>query len=66
MFEANHLNMSLIKSVIRIFSALALAMGGFALAGIGFLVAEIFGIVEELVDNQEQLSYTVSYQRGNL
>lgn len=51
MFEVNHLNISLIKSVIRIFSALTLAMGNFAVAGLGFLVAEIFGIVEELVDN---------------
>jgi hypothetical protein len=51
-FKANHLNISLIKSGIRIFSALALGMGAFAMAGIGFLVAEIFGIVEELVDTE--------------
>lgn len=51
-FKVNHLNISLVKSVIRIFSALALGMGAFAMAGIGFVIAEFFGVVEELVDSE--------------
>lgn len=44
-----HLNVSLIKSLLRILAAVALGTQSFELAGGLFIIAEICGIVEELV-----------------
>ena len=53
---ANHLKISLIKSVLRIAAGLALAGGGWLemnpyiqYAGVLLIVAELLGIAEELV-----------------
>lgn len=45
----NHLNVSLAKSGIRILAAAALAFDAVTYAGVGFVLAEILGVVEELV-----------------
>jgi len=44
-----HLIISLTKSAVRIASAVMLAFGNFIIAGIGLLIAELLGIIEELV-----------------
>lgn len=44
-----HFYVSLVKSIIRIFAALALISTSFVLAGILFIVAEGLGIFEEIV-----------------
>ena len=44
-----HLIISLTKSAFRIASAAMLAFGNFYIAGVGLLVAEVLGIIEELV-----------------
>lgn len=44
-----HFYASLVKSVFRIFAGGNLAVGNFMIAGVLFVVAEIVGIVEELV-----------------
>lgn len=44
-----HLYVSLAKSVIRIVAGGCLVSGNFVFAGIGFILAEVLGIVEELV-----------------
>jgi hypothetical protein len=44
-----HLYVSVIKSIIRIFSYLSLALGNVGIAAIGLIAAEVFGILEELV-----------------
>ena len=43
-----HFYLSLVKSAIRIGAGITLAMGMFYVAGLLFVGAEIFGIVEEL------------------
>lgn len=45
----NHLIASLIKSAFRIGAGVTLATGFLTTAGILFVVAEVIGIVEELV-----------------
>ena len=44
-----HLIISLIKSAFRITAAIMLALGNFYMAGTGLLLAEVLGIIEELV-----------------
>jgi len=44
-----HLYVSLAKSAIRIVAGVCLVSGNFVFAGIGFILAEVLGIVEELV-----------------
>lgn len=44
-----HFYVSLAKSAIRIAAGVALIYGSFLIAGVLFIVAEILGIVEELV-----------------
>jgi hypothetical protein len=44
-----HLYVSLAKSAIRILAGGCLVTGNFVFAGIGFILAEVLGIVEELV-----------------
>jgi hypothetical protein len=45
----NHLFVSLVKSVIRIGSYSALALGQYKYAAIGLTIAEVLGVLEELV-----------------
>jgi hypothetical protein len=44
-----HLYVSLVKSGIRIIAGGCLISGNFIFAGVGFILAEVLGIVEELV-----------------
>jgi hypothetical protein len=44
-----HFYVSLVKSVIRIVAGACLISGNFVFAGIGFILAEVLGIVEEIV-----------------
>jgi hypothetical protein len=44
-----HLYVSLAKSAIRIVAGGCLITGNFVFAGVGFILAEVLGIVEELV-----------------
>lgn len=44
-----HFYVSLAKSVIRIVAGVCLISGNFVFAGTGFILAEILGIVEEMV-----------------
>lgn len=44
-----HLYVSLAKSGIRIIAGVCLISGNLVFAGAGFIVAEVLGIVEELV-----------------
>jgi hypothetical protein len=44
-----HFYVSLGKSVIRIIAGACLVSGNFVFAGVGFILAEVLGIVEELV-----------------
>lgn len=44
-----HFYVSLAKSVIRIGAGVCLIGGNFVFAGIGFILAEVLGIVEEMV-----------------
>jgi len=44
-----HFYVSIVKSFIRIFAGMALIDGSFITAGVSFIVAELLGIVEELV-----------------
>jgi ribose 5-phosphate isomerase RpiB len=44
-----HFYVSVVKSAVRIGAASALIMGSFMLAGALFILAEILGIVEEIV-----------------
>lgn len=44
-----HFYVSLVKSVLRIGAGVALGIGALVIAGTLFVVAEILGIVEELV-----------------
>jgi hypothetical protein len=45
----SHFYVSLAKSAIRIIAGVCLILGNFVLAGIGFVVAEGLGVVEEIV-----------------
>jgi hypothetical protein len=44
-----HFYVSIVKSFVRIFAGIALINGSLIVAGISFIVAELLGIVEELV-----------------
>jgi hypothetical protein len=44
-----HVYVSLAKSGIRIVAGACLISGNFVFAGIGFILAEVLGIVEEMV-----------------
>jgi len=43
-----HFKISIAKSILRILAAAALATGNLYMAGATFIVAELFGIIEEL------------------
>ena len=44
-----HFYVSIVKSFVRIFAGIALINGSLIIAGLGFIAAELLGIVEELV-----------------
>jgi hypothetical protein len=44
-----HRNISIIKSILRIIAGTALCFGGYFICGVFLVVAELLGIVEELV-----------------
>lgn len=44
-----HRNISFIKSALRIFAGLFLTVGNYPIAGLLVIVAEVLGVVEELV-----------------
>jgi hypothetical protein len=44
-----HFYVSMVKSFVRIFAGVALINGSLIIAGLGFIAAELLGIVEELV-----------------
>ena len=44
-----HFYVSMVKSFIRIFAGMALINGSLVIAGVSFIIAELLGIVEELV-----------------
>jgi len=44
-----HFYVSIIKSFVRIFAGMALINNSFIIAGVSFIIAELLGIVEELV-----------------
>jgi hypothetical protein len=44
-----HFYVSIAKSFIRIFAGMALIDGSLITAGVSFIIAELLGIVEELV-----------------
>jgi len=44
-----HFYVSIAKSFIRIFAGIALIDGSLVIAGVSFIIAELLGIVEELV-----------------
>jgi len=44
-----HFYVSIVKSFIRIFAGMALINSSFVIAGVSFIIAELLGIVEELV-----------------
>ena len=45
----NHFNVSMIKSAVRIFAFLFLMTGSFIIAGALLILAEILGVIEEIV-----------------
>lgn len=44
-----HLQISLVKSAFRVVAGASLISGMFVLAGVTFILAEVLGILEELV-----------------
>jgi hypothetical protein len=44
-----HFYVSIAKSFVRIFAGIALIDGSLIIAGLGFIAAELLGIVEEMV-----------------
>lgn len=44
-----HFYVSIVKSFVRIFAGIALINGSPIIAGVSFIIAELLGIVEELV-----------------
>jgi hypothetical protein len=44
-----HFYVSIAKSFIRIFAGIALIDGSLIIAGVSFIIAELLGIVEEIV-----------------
>jgi len=47
--EFNHLNVSIVKSIVRIGAGIALCYGAYWTAGLLIISAEFLGIAEELV-----------------
>jgi hypothetical protein len=45
----NHLNVSIVKSVVRVGAGVALMQGEFYVSGALFICAEILGVIEEIV-----------------
>jgi hypothetical protein len=52
MFELNHYNVSMVKSGLRILAGGFLMCSSFFVAGGLFIVAEVLGIVEEIVEDK--------------
>lgn len=50
-----HFIVSIVKSVIRIIAAGFLIYGNFLFAGVLFILAEVLGIIEEIVQWQQLL-----------
>ena len=44
-----HFYVSIVKSFVRIFAGIALIDGSLIIAGVSFIIAELLGIVEEIV-----------------
>ena len=44
-----HFTFSLVKSAVRIIAGLCLACGSIAAAGCAFIIAEVLGVLEEVV-----------------
>jgi hypothetical protein len=44
-----HFYVSIAKSFVRIFAGIALIDGSLIIAGVSFIIAELLGIVEEIV-----------------
>jgi hypothetical protein len=44
-----HFYVSIVKSFVRIFAGIALIDGSLIIAGVSFIIAELLGIVEEVV-----------------
>jgi hypothetical protein len=47
--KLNHSNVSFVKSALRIAAGISLIMSAIAAAGVLLIVAEILGVLEELV-----------------
>jgi hypothetical protein len=47
--SCGHFYVSIAKSFIRIFAGIALIDGSLVIAGVSFIIAELLGIVEEIV-----------------
>jgi hypothetical protein len=45
----SHFYVSIVKSFVRIFAGIALIDGSLVIAGVSFIIAELLGIVEEIV-----------------
>jgi|TARA_R110000851_G_scaffold167476_3_gene313128 hypothetical protein len=52
MFELNHYNVSMAKSALRIVAGCFLMGSSFFAAGGLFIIAEVLGIVEEIVEDK--------------
>jgi len=50
----NHFNVSIIKSAIRIIACIILMSGDFITAGLLLGIAEVFGVVEEIVETPKK------------
>jgi hypothetical protein len=48
-YRLDHTNVSFIKSLVRIAGGIALIAGSLLVAGVLFIVAEMLGILEEIV-----------------
>lgn len=53
-FELNHYNVSMIKSGFRIAAGIVLMIQFFATAGLFLIVAELLGILEEMVEEKTE------------
>lgn len=45
----NHFNVSMVKSIVRIIAGLTLCFGWFVACGALLIIAELFGVIEEIV-----------------
>jgi|688.fasta_scaffold54739_4 hypothetical protein len=53
-FELNHYNVSMIKSGFRIAAGIVLMIQFFVTAGLFLIVAELLGILEEMVEEKTE------------